>query len=322
MKRIMGVLCIILVLLIWPVDSRKCYECGCEYDWETNTGTCSSPDFSANCPLNEVGDRYCFMISSYNDNYENRIFEAITSNNLQDSHFIQAVETISLSSTVWLPTAISSIGYGCDWDGCNNVSLANYLPESFQININQTILSNELLDGQLPAKACYSCSKCINELTAILCKQVSCPNGICYIDEIHNYVTTAANNCTFHFYSLCESFTDPVQSPSVRIRATYYIDFPVEKQLEIDEVDIRCTKDYCNSIQVVEFLKGQVQTTINLHSDFRPSRVTTTTTFSTGSSSSSSSTNPPTTTANSGPNSARLYPLGIFYMIFTFLLLQ
>ncbi|CAF4373834.1 unnamed protein product, partial [Adineta steineri] len=199
---------------------------------------------------------YCFMVSTYDGNNEQRVFEALSSNNLQDSHFIQAVERISLSDAAWSPTEISSIGYGCDWDGCNDISLIQYLPDSFQMRIDQSILNAELLNGQLPAEACLTCSKCINELTGFACKQISCPNGICFIDEVHNYMTTAENNCTYDFYSLCDSFTDPVQTPSIRIRATYYIDFPKEKQMEIDEVDIRCTKDYCNDIRVVEYLKG------------------------------------------------------------------
>ena len=198
-KVVIVVIYSVLVLLSRPVKSRKCYLCSCEYEWETNDGTCGDADFATNCPLTEVDDKYCFIISTYDGTYETRVFESISSNNLQDSHFIQAVETIALSSTVWLPTTISSVGYGCDWDGCNNVTLANYLPESFQMKIDQTILNTELLDGQLPAKACYSCGKCINDLTAVLCKQVSSPNGICYIDEIHNYFTTAQNNCTYNF---------------------------------------------------------------------------------------------------------------------------
>jgi hypothetical protein len=268
----------IVVLLNWSVDSRLCNICSCQHDWGTNTGTCSSPTFLGNCRPVEVGNEYCFMISIYNGNIEQRIFEAVAPDTFQDSHFIQAVETISLSGTVWLSTQISSIGYGCDWDGCNDISLAQYLPESFQMKISQTVLNEVLINGQLPAQLCYTCSKCINDLTAILCKQTTCNNGICYIDEIHNYIVTATNNCTYNFFSNCESLNEPAQTPSVRIRATYYIDFPQEKQLEIDEVDMRCRKDFCNSIEVVENLKGQIQTTIDLHPDFRPVRPTVTTT--------------------------------------------
>ncbi|CAF0755391.1 unnamed protein product [Adineta steineri] len=305
----------ILVILILPVDSRKCYECSCQHDWGTNTGTCDTPAFLSSCTLNEVGNRYCFMVSTYDGNNEQRVFEALSSNNLQDSHFIQAVEKISLAGTDWLPTAISSIGYGCDWDGCNNISLIQYLPDSFQIKIDQTILNEQLIGEQVVAHNCYTCSKCINELTVTLCKQVSCPDGICFIDEVHNYMTTAENNCTFNFYSLCDSLSDSAPTPSIRIRTTYYIDFPKEKQLEIDEVDIRCIKDYCNSIQVVEYLKGQIQTTINLHPDFTPNRPNgTATTTATISSSTSTTTTP-------GSKSTRSYPIGILYLIFTLLLL-
>jgi hypothetical protein len=221
------------------------------------------------------------MISTYDGNNERRVFEYIARDTFQDSHFFQAVETIALSGTIWIQTQISSISYGCDWDGCNDMSLAQYLPESFQMKISQSVLNDQLINGQLPAQKCYSCSKCINELTAFLCKSETC-SGICYIDELHNYIVTATINCTFNFFSVCESWNDPILAPSIRIRATYYLDLPQEKQLEIDEVDIRCTKDNCNSIDIVEYLKGQIQTTVVIHPDFRPSRLNdTTTTMST-----------------------------------------
>jgi hypothetical protein len=210
------------------------------------------------------------MVNYYNNNYEQRIFQSIPPDTYRDSHFFQAIEFISLSNTTWLPTAINYIAYGCDWDGCNHPSLAEYLPESFQMNVNETILNSELLNGQLPAETCYSCRKCINELTAILCSYPTCTNGICYINDIHNYVLSAENNCTFYFSSTCEPLTNPIQTPTLRIRATYYIDFPPEKQLEIDEIDITCTKDRCNSIETVEYLKGQIETTINIHPGFQP----------------------------------------------------
>jgi len=217
-------------------------------------------------------------MSYYNNNYELRLFTSIAPDTFQDSHFFQAIETISLSGTTWLPPTISAFFYGCDWDGCNIYSLPQYFPESFQMNISDAILNSELLNGQLPAQNCYSCSACINGLTGYSCLQQSCANGTCYIDELHNYVTTATNNCTFFFNSICQPFANTVQTPSIRIRATYYIDFPQEKQLEIDEVDITCTKDLCNSIEIVENLKGQIQTTININPDFRPNRVNDTTT--------------------------------------------
>jgi hypothetical protein len=302
-----------VILFYWPVDSRQCYVCNCDYDWETLTGTCSSPEFQSNCILEEVGNQYCSITSYYDGNREQRFLIPVAPYTFQDSHFFQAVETISLSGTTWLPTTISFFLYGCDWDGCNNNSLGQYFPESFQMDINDTILNEQLINGELPAQNCYSCSKCFNDIIAILCRLQPCNNGSCYIDEIHNYILTSTNNCTYNFYSYCQSFTGLAVATSIRIRATYYIDFPSEKQLEIDEVDITCTKDYCNSIETVEYLKGRIQTTININPGFLPFRPNdNTTTIET--------TTIDTTTAK-GSKSTRSYFIAFIYLIlFLFLL--
>ncbi|CAF1637309.1 unnamed protein product [Rotaria magnacalcarata] len=306
--RIIAVLISIAVLLICPVDSRKCYLCGCVFNWDTNSTTCSSVEFLSSCTLTEVGDKVCFITSSYNGNVEQRVFEAIAANIFQDAHFIQAVEMMSLSGTEWVQPSFSSMSYGCDWDGCNNISLAEYLPESFQITISQSILNSELLNGQLPAQHCYSCSACINNLTAVLCKQDPCTNGICYIDQIHSYLVTPTNNCTYNFFSTCGTFSISTQIPSIRVRATYYLDLPQEKQLEINEIELKCTKDYCNSIQTVELLKEQVQTKIILHPDFQPSRLSSTTTTTEVTVSVSA-------TTTTGSISNRLYPI-VYLIVF------
>ena len=301
--KLVIILCSIAVLLNWPVDSRLCRECSCEYNWETNFGSCSSLTFLSSCTLVDVGNQYCFMISRYDGAIEYRAFEAVAPDTFEDSHFLQAVESISRSGTFWLPTTISSIGYGCDWDDCTDISLAQYLPESFKMTIDQAILNDQLINDQSSTPSCYSCSNCINDLTATLCEQRSCSNGICYIDELHNYIVTAVNNCTYNFFSYCESWNNPVRAPEVRIRATYYIDFPQEKQLEIDEVDIRCTKDVCNSIETVEYLKRQIQATVDLHPEFQPSRPNSTTTVTTTTTTTSQRPSSTTTTTTQEPSS-------------------
>ncbi len=269
--KVIIILYTIVILLYSPVDCRLCYDCSCEYNWAALTGSCSSPNFQSNCMLKEYGNQYCIVQSSYIDNMEQRYFQSVAPDLYQDSHFFQAIETISLSNTVWLPTTISTISYGCDWDGCNDPSVAQYLPESFQMNINQTVLNSQLLNGQSSAQNCYLCTACINNLTATLCQTPSCTNGICYIDEIHNYVATGPDNCVYYYTSACQTF---YQTPYVRIRAIYYIDLPVERQLEIDEIDLACTKDLCNSAETVEYLKGQIQATVNIPDGFQPTQPT------------------------------------------------
>ena len=318
--KLIVILCSIVVLFYWPVDGRRCYQCGCEYNWSTNSGTCSSLEFLATCSLVEVGNQYCYIISNYDGNNEQRVFQSLARDTFQDSHFFQAVETIAWSGTIWMQTQISSIGYGCDWDGCNDMSLAQYLPESFQMQIDQSELNNQLLNGQSPAQLCYSCSNCINDLTVTLCRSVACNNtGICYIDELHNYIVSATNNCTFNFFSYCESWNNPVLPPSIRIRATYYLDLPQEKQLEIDEVDIRCTRENCNSMETVEYLKGQIQPTVVINPNFRPTTPTSTT-ITTGGSTSTTSTQSSTTTSQ-GPKSTRSYPTIFLYLVVSLLML-
>ena len=279
--KLVNLLLTLALLFHSSVDSRRCYICSCEYDWGTNSGTCASPTFPSNCNSTEVGNQLCYMISNYNGNVEQRVFEFVRPDTFVDPHFIQAVETITLSGTVWSSAAISSISYGCNWDNCNEIRLAQYLPESFQMRIDQTLLNSELINGQLAPQTCLDCSKCINDLVGIVCKVVSCPNGVCSIDELHNFIITPSNNCTYNFYGYCNSFSSPPLKPSVRIRATYYIDFPPSKQLEIEEVDLICTKDNCNSIVTVENLKQNIETKINIPPEFQPNRLSSTSTSTT-----------------------------------------
>jgi hypothetical protein len=75
----------------------------------------------------------------------------------------------------------------------------------------------------------------------------------------------------YYYTSACQTF---YQTPYVRIRAIYYIDLPVERQLEIDEIDLACTKDLCNSAETVEYLKGQIQATVNIPDGFQPTQPT------------------------------------------------
>lgn len=297
------------ILKPWLVNCRRCNTCSCEFDWDTNTGTCNSPTFLSSCVSREVGNQICFVTSTYFDNIEHRIYQAISTNAYQDSHFIQAVETIALSNNAWLPSRISSISYGCDWDNCNEIQLALYLPESFNMTIDSSILNTELLNGQASAENCYSCSACINNLTAIICKQQSCPDGTCFIDEIHSYEIITEDKCKYNFFSDCQQLPNNIESSNVRIRATYYLDLPEQQQWEINEMQLKCTKDYCNSIHTVEYLKGQIQKTITLHPDFQPSRLNSTTNV------------PTTTTTTPESHSTKLYPIVYLTTFFLVLLL-
>ena len=128
---------------------------------------------------------------------------------------------------------------------------------------------------------------------------------------------------------MCLPFTGSVLTPYVRIRATYYIDLPAETQLEIDEVDIVCTKDLCNSIDIVENLKGQIQNQIDINPDFQPTRPPNTTsatetTTNQGSQSTETTTNPGSqsteTTTNKGSKSTKTYFI-LALELFVFLLL-
>ena len=262
----------IAILFYSSVDARKCYECSCSYDWTTSTGSCSSTDFETNCALKEYTNRYCNILSFYDGDSETRYFQGVLFGPYQDSHFFEATESITFANNVWGSATFKSISYGCDWDGCNHPSLAAYLPQSFQMNINSSSLSSQLLNEDSSALICYSCIGCINGITATLCKQQSCDNNICYIDETHNYATTAQNNCTYQYISACQTLVDVSQPPSIQIRAVYYIDLPTDEQLQIVEVDIRCTKNLCNTVETVEFLKGQIQTSITINPGFQPNR--------------------------------------------------
>ena len=261
----------ITMLVYQVVDARKCYDCSCNYNSATNTGSCASTDFQTNCILNEHEEQFCRILSYYSGDSEIRYFQAVSLGRYQDSHFFEAVERISFSNNVWDSATFPSISYVCDWDGCNNPSFGAYLPGSFQMNINRSVLTSELLGEQSSAPNCYSCSACINGITATLCQQQPCGNGICYIDEIHNYVASVQNNCTYYYYSSCQALSTP-EPPFIQIRAVYYIDLPKDKQLEIDEVDIRCTKNLCNTIETVEYLKGKIQPMVNIDPGFQPNR--------------------------------------------------
>ena len=274
-------LCSIVILFYKPVNARQCYICSCNYDWDTEEGSCSETNFNTSCLIRNVTGSYCTVDSYYVGNYERRDFSAIQlTTKYQDSHFFEAVETIALGDSKWSATVITSLTYSCDWDLCNTYSISEYLPYTFQITIDESVLNYNLIDSQQFAEKCNECFGCIKDISVTLCSIKTCTHGLCSIDEIHNYAPTASNNCTYSFYSVCIPSVDNNTRPYVRIHAVYYIDLPGDKQVEISEVDLRCSKDFCNTIEVVEILKNNVQMNINITQDFQPSRPNVTTTVS------------------------------------------
>jgi len=168
-------LCSIVILFYKPVNARQCYICSCNYDWDTEEGSCSETNFNTSCLIRNVTGSYCTVDSYYVGNYERRDFSAIQlTTKYQDSHFFEAVETIALGDSKWSATVITSLTYSCDWDLCNKYDLIENLPKQFQLYadenwLDKNIYANGRIDG------CYDCKLDYSDdaRTPVLDKQCS-----------------------------------------------------------------------------------------------------------------------------------------------------
>lgn len=114
---------------------------------------------------------------------------------IEDSYLILAQETIEYNTTTEKWTLeTDNILFACDWDLCNRLDYVAQLPKSFQFNINETWLTENIY-GSGMVDSCYVCDSqvCGNSSFPIdqtLCTMSNCAgsNSVCTTNQLHVFV--------------------------------------------------------------------------------------------------------------------------------------
>jgi hypothetical protein len=166
---------IFLILVLWTVPSTSlvCYTCNCP----------SSNTIACNCSsvINAATGTHCTITKDFNASSSNVELSSSSLNSsysrINDPYYIIVDESIFYNETIgqW-ETKTNEVIYGCDWDNCNSFDFIAFLPNTFNITIDpswltQNIYSNESVSG------CYNCpaGTCGNQTN--LCPFTSCDNS-------------------------------------------------------------------------------------------------------------------------------------------------
>ncbi|CAF2448814.1 unnamed protein product [Rotaria sp. Silwood2] len=239
-------------------DQLACYKCHCEH--EIGDNNCKV----LQCTIEYKNGSFCEIVRDF-QSFPN--MEFISLGHVQRQyvpyrHYIHAVEEIILYRNLsWHPPSVSMITYVCDWQLCNDGRIVEKLTTSFQFNAEPSSIA-EYLQSSEPLSSCRQCTLCTNSsLDFDQCESVLCsPNGRCFISQFID--NPEYNDCEYAFQSECE---DVASESSIIITATYSIDDDI---LNIDELDIYCSKNDCNKPETVYDLIDLLQENIQLDSLF------------------------------------------------------
>ncbi|CAF4556730.1 unnamed protein product [Rotaria sp. Silwood1] len=239
-------------------DLLACYVCHCEH--EIGDNNCKI----LQCTIEYKNGSFCEIVRDFK-NFPNKEF--ISLGHVQRQyvpyrHYIHAEEEIILYRNLsWHPPSVSVITYVCDWPLCNDGRIVDKLTTSFQFNAEPSIIAGYLQSSE-PLSSCHQCTLCTNSsLDFDNCTSVPCSaSGRCFINQ---YIDDPEyNNCEYAFQAECEDFAS---ESSIIITATYSIDDDI---LNIDEVEIYCSKNDCNKPETVYDLIDLLQEDIQLDSLF------------------------------------------------------
>jgi hypothetical protein len=171
---------IFLVLVLWTVPSTSlvCYSCWCP---SNSIAACD-----CNMQINVDQDSHCTIVKDlYVTDPSIQLSSALLNSSytrIKDPYYILVDETISYNETAsdWI-TRPKRVAYGCDWDLCNQYSLISSLPDTFQLSIDKTWLTENIY-GNGTVTGCHTCSNavCSNATTSIdydLCPFLPCNNS-------------------------------------------------------------------------------------------------------------------------------------------------
>lgn len=237
-----------------PSNLLGCYKCNCQH--QIGDDQCKI----LNCTIEYANQSFCEIVRDLKSFYD---MEFITLGHVQSAyvpyrHFIRAEEEIILYKNLsWHPPSVSLIAYICDWPLCNDPRVVEKLTTSFQFNAEPSEIA-EYLQSSEPLTSCLQCTLCTNSsIDFERCQPQPCPSsGYCYIEQ---YIDDPQfNDCEYAFEANCE---DAAIDSSVVIAATYSID---DDQLDIEAVDVYCSKNDCNSPITVYALLDLIQEDIQL----------------------------------------------------------
>lgn len=241
------------------IPQRRCYDCYC-------------PD-PTDCPCDRATWRasdstYCLIIRQY---YGQDIWLDLghidrqsTRVNIREFPYLLTEESISYSEQtgVW-STVINYVIFGCDWDLCNDPSLAKYLPTSFNMRLPETWLNTNIVGTGQPARDCHECRTspiCINStsIDGSLCPVRSC-NTTCLVFDIFDDPSNALQ-CYQSYCAPPGSDNVDIDRHRLEIEGILYLQ-KQPRAVEIWEVDIYCRADDCSRPEIFQ----EVSYSIELH---------------------------------------------------------
>nr|ACF16058.1 sodefrin precursor repeats A [Adineta vaga] len=269
----------ILLLSIAPSTGLVCYKCYCQPANTTacDCGTIIDVEDGSHCTIVEdlhTSNPYIELSSAaLNTSYVR----------IKDPYYIIVDEAIyyNETTTTW-DKQTKHVVHGCDWDFCNKYEMIASLPQSFQLTIDASWLTDNIY-GTGSTTSCNDCSTaiCSNATHSIdydQCPFKSCDNATtCSLYDLWHDVDTNElcyqSQCTPS--EMVDEFNDANEKYKVQVEAIVYL-AQNRSSFEIWELNINCAAENCTrpSIfqEVNELLSGVVSGII----DFPVTRPSTT----------------------------------------------
>ena len=233
-----------------PVEPTiTCYDCFC-----ANTPTCDCDVYSAySTTLN-----YCTIIRQDIDDGTFYIFlEHIRRNStrvfIREFPFLLAEESILYNETTqqWR-TRTNLVIYGCNTNFCNHPRFVPYLPNSFQMRLDDTWLNTNVLGSGLPVRDCHECPDAAQCGTTEFLDAGRCPiracNTTCVVSDLYSDPDTD-EQCYQSFCAPPDSPFFTVDPHRVEMEGILYLQ-PEGRPVELWEIDILCRADDCSRPEI------------------------------------------------------------------------
>lgn len=141
--------------------------------------------------------------------------------------------------------------FGCNTDYCNNPSLIPYLPNSFQMNLPNTWLDQNVLGTGQPAGSCHECpnsAQCgpLEFIDIGRCPSRSC-NTTCVVLDFFN--PDENEQCYRSYCAPPDSELVQIDRARVEMEGILYL-YPIGRPVELWEVDVYCRVPNCSRPEI------------------------------------------------------------------------
>ena len=226
------------------IPQRRCYDCFC-----SNFNNCTCAKIKP-LPANEthcIISREIYGQTAWG--YVGHLSEDSSKVHIRDFPYIVVQESILYSEQTGLWNTVTNyVLYGCNWDLCNDLNLEKYLPNSFQMRLNETWLNSSVLGSGLPVRNCHECPygpvcSVNSSIDGDQCPIMEC-NTTCLVYDTYDDPSHGMQ-C---YQSFClppdTEFYQP-ERHRIEIEGILYL-HKQPRSVELWEVDIFCRADDCS----------------------------------------------------------------------------